>query len=161
MHLYISAETENAYFIDTIKEYCANSHGRHTCIFLPDIPSLPGETPSTKIVHNIFDADLILMDATPHKFYTEAGRKRRTVWFTNEMIISEFTVAVTLGKSDVLKVYCLVSPDHLYQVLRERVVDPYPLNDKVAFLDYIDKLVVQLEQDPNKVMRQSRSASFS
>jgi len=162
MHIYISAERDNAYFIDTIKKYCANSHGRHTCIFLPDVPSLLGETPSTKILHNIFDADLIFMDATPRKFYTGLGKKRRTKWFTNQITIFEYAMAVTLGKIEAMKVYCLVSPNYLHQVLRERIVDQYPLNDKVTFLNYIDEIVSQRERDPNKLMRQSRiSASFS
>jgi hypothetical protein len=55
-----------------------------------------------------------------------------------------------------------VSPNLLPEVLREKIVDSYPRNDKAAFLNYIDDLVSQLEQDPNKQMRRSRiGASFS
>jgi hypothetical protein len=156
MHLYISAERENTYFIDNIKKYCANSHGRHTCIFLPDLNSLPGETLSTKVMQNIFGADLIFMDATPIKFFKETGNKNETEWFTNQRIIVEYAMAVTLGKTEDMKVYCRVSPDHLHQVFRERIVDAYPANDDVAFLNYIDKIVTQREQDSYKLMRQAR-----
>jgi hypothetical protein len=162
MHLYISAERENTYFIDTIKKYCANSHGRHTCVFLPDAPSLPGETLSRKIMNNVLNADLIFMDATPTKFQAGARNKRQTKWFTDQRIIAEYAMAVTLGKTEDIKVYCLVSPNLLPEVLREKIVDSYPRNDKAAFLNYIDDLVSQLEQDPNKQMRRSRiGASFS
>ena len=160
MHLYISAESENTYFIDTIKEYCVNSHGRHTCVFLPDVPRLPGETLSTKIMHNIFGANLIFMDATPKKFRIRVGKETRTEWFTNQRIIVEYAMAVTQGKIEDMKVYCLVAPDYLHHVLRERIADPYPLNDKVAFLNYIDDIVSQLERDPHKLMRQSRIGGY-
>lgn len=156
MHLYISAERENTYFINNIKKYCANSHGRHTCIFFPDLNNLPGETFSTRIMQNLFGADLIFMDATPRKLYRRTGNKKRTEWFTNQRIIVEYTMAVTLGKTEDMKVYCLVSPNHLHQVLRERLVDTYPLNDNMAFLNYIGNIVTQREKDAYRVMRQAR-----
>lgn len=162
MHLYISAERENTYFIGTIKNYCADSHGRHTCVFLPDAPSLPGESFSRKIMNNMLNADLIFMDATPKKFQRDVGKKKQTEWFTDQKIIAEYATAVTLGKTEDIKVYCLVSPSLLPEILREKIVDSYPRNDKAAFLNYINDLVSQLEQDPNRQMRRSRiGASYS
>ena len=161
MHLYISAEKENTYFIDTIKKYCANSHGRHTCIFFPHFPNLPREI-NSKIVQNIFQADLIFMDVTPRKVYTMVGKKKRTEWFTDHKIIFEYATAVALGKIEDTKVYCLGDTNNLHEFWRERTVDHYPLNDQEAFLDYLNEIISRREKDPNKKMRQSRiNASFS
>jgi hypothetical protein len=162
MHLYISAERENTYFIDTIKEYCANSHGQHSCVFLLDIPSLPGETFSRKMVNNILDADLIFLDATPKEFHVKVRKKTQTEWLTDPRIIAEYVVAVTLGKTEDMKVYCLVSPNHLQEIFRERIVEAYPVKSKAAFLKYINDLVSKMEQDPRRHMRRSRiGASYS
>ncbi len=162
MHLYISAERENAYFIDTVKEICATSRGRHTCVFLLDAPSLPGETFSRKMVNNVLDADLILIDATPKEFKTKAGAKTISKWFTDPRIIAEYIVAVTLGKTDDTKVYGQVSPNLLAELFREKIIESYPLKNKTAFLKYLSDLIAQREQDPNRHMRRSRiGASYS
>ncbi len=162
MHLYISAERENTYFIDTVKEFCASSRGRHTCVYLLDAPSLPGETFSRKMVNNILDADLILIDATPKEFKTKVGTKTVTKWFTDPRIIAEYVVAVTLGKTDDAKVYCQVFPRLLPEIFRERTIESYPLRNKRAFLKYLSDLIAQLEKESNRHMRRSRiGASYS
>jgi hypothetical protein len=163
MRLYISAERDNTYFIDIIKKYCDGSQGKHSWIFLPEMPSQPGETLSRRIIRFITDSDLIFMDATPKRYQrTEAGGTTEERWLTNTGIVIEYAIAVALGKTDDLKVYCLESPSNLHQVLRETVVDPYPQNDETAFLSFIDAIVTTRERDSPKLLRQSRTkASFS
>ncbi len=162
MHIYISSEKDNAYFIDTVKEYCAGSRGRHSCVFLLEAPSLPGETYSRKMVNNMLDADLILVDATPKKIQAKASGKTMTEWLTDPRVIAEYAIAVSLGKTDDIKVYCRVSLSHLAEIFQERTVESYPLGNKTVFLKYLDDLVFRMEQDPRRLMRRSRiGASYS
>lgn len=162
MDLYISAERQNTYFINTIKRYCDDSQDKHSSIYLPDIPALPGETLSRRIKRYIAAADLIFMDATPQRLQRTVNGRTEDVWFTNQGIILEYAVAITLGKIEDIKVYCLVSANHLHQALRERIVDPYPVNNEEAFLTYINEIVTQRELDSPALLRQSRiKASFS
>jgi hypothetical protein len=162
MQLYISAERQNAYFVNTIKKYCDDSQGKHSWIYLPDMPSLPGETLSRRMMRYIATADLIFMDATPKKLQKRINERTEDEWVTNQGILIEYAMAVTLGKIDDIKVYCLESPNYLHQVLREKVVDPYPLNDENTFLKYIDQIANQRERDSLALLRQSRiRASFS
>lgn len=156
MRLYISAERQNTYFINTIKRYCDDSQGKHSWIYLPDMPSLPGETLSRRILRYIAAADLIFMDATPQKLQRRMNDSVEDVWITNQGILIEYGVVAALGKIEDMKVYCLVSPSHLHQILRERIVDPYPLNDENAFLKYIDEIVSHREHDSLALLRQSR-----
>lgn len=162
MKLYISAERQNVYFINTIKRYCDESKGKHSWIYLSDMPATPGETLSRRILRYVAAADLIFMDATPQKLQKRINEVTEDVWVTNQGIVIEFAVARTLGKIEDMKVYCLESPNHLHQVLRERIVDPYPLGDENAFIKYIDEIVTQREHDSPALLRQSRTrASFS
>jgi len=157
MNIYISAERENTYFINTITDFCNNSEGKHDWIFLPEMPATPGETLSRRLVRYIAAADLIFMDATPKELRRIEGEER--VWVTNQGIIMEYAITVALGKIEDLKVYCLVTPNRLHQVLRERIVDPYPLNDEAEFLRYISEIVNQRENEIPTLLRQSRMAA--
>ncbi len=162
MHLYISAESNNVYFISTVKQYCAGSRGRHSCVFLPDAPSLPGETYPRKMMNNMVTADLILVDATPRKVQVKANEKTRRQWLTDPRVIAEYAIAVSLGKTDDIKVYCRVSPSHMAEIFHDRTVEFYPLDNKEAFLKYLDDLVSRMEQEPRRLMRRSRiGASYS
>lgn len=96
------------------------------------------------------------MDATPQKLQRKINDRVEEAWVTNQGIIIEYAVAMALGKIEDMKVYCRVSPNHLHQVLRERIVDPYPLNDENAFLEYIDRTVSQREHDSLSLLRESR-----
>lgn len=156
MNLFISAERQNTYFINTIKRYCDDSQGTHSCIFLPDTQAQPGETLTQRIIRLVYSADLIFMDVTPKAYFREVEDNREESWFTNQGILIEFGVARTLGKIEDMKVYCLVSPNHLHPCLRERIVDPYPLNDENAFIEYINEIVSQREHDSFALLRQSR-----
>lgn len=162
MNLYISAERNNTYFVDTINEYCTNSQGKHTAIFLPDIPATPGETLSRRIIRHLNSSDLIFMDLTPQEYKIEINANTfETRYFTNTGIVIEYSIAIILGRIEDMKIYCLISPDNLHQVWRERIVDPYPQGDKPAFLSYIDAIVTTRENDSLQVLRQSRvQASF-
>lgn len=125
--------------------------------------SLPGETLSRRFMRYIAESDLIFMDATPAKFqHPNAQGVTEDKWFTNPGILIEYAIAVALGRGDDIKVYCLVSPNNLHQFLREKIVDPYPVNDEAAFLRYIDQIVIQREADSPRLLRQSRiRASFT
>lgn len=159
MNIYISAERDNTYFINTIKKFCDDSQGKHTWIFLPEMPAAPGETLSRRFLRYIAASDLIFMDATPKQLRKPEGDQ--TVWVTNQGILMEYAISIALGKIEDIKVYCLVSANRLHQVLRERIVDPYPLNNEDDFLQYIEEIVNQREEDSLSLLRQSRmQASF-
>lgn len=158
MKLYISAERENTYFVDTLKKYCDDSNGRHSWIFLPDMPALPGETLTKRINLYILTADLVFMDVTPRKYEFRVGETTEEKWFTNQGVLIEFGIVFAIGRIEDLKVYCLVSPDRLHQCLRERIVDPYPTNDGDAFLQYIDRIVSEREREAVNLLRQARVA---
>lgn len=158
MQLFISADRNNDYFVNTIKEYCDNSNQRHSWIFLPDTPCIPGETLSRRIIRNISSADLIFIDVTPSEYHREIDGQSETKWFTNAGVVIEYSAAVALGRIEDMKVYCLTSPDLLHQVLRERITERYPQGDKPAFTQHVNGIVTQRETDINQLLRQSRIA---
>lgn len=154
MNIYISAERDNTYFIRSIKKFCEDSQGKHTWTFLPEMPATPGETLSRRFLRYIATADLIFMDATPKEL--KKPQSDESVWVTNQGILMEYAISIALGKIEDIKVYCLVTADKLHQVLRERIVDPYPLNNEEDFLKYIKEIVDQREADSLALLRQSR-----
>jgi hypothetical protein len=161
MYLFISAERSNDYFINSMKDYCVSSNGKHTWIYLPETQCVPGETLSRRIGRYINSADLIFMDVTPQEYKIETNGTTESRWFTNPGVVVEYSVAIALGRVEDMKVYCLASADKLHQILRERIVDTYPQGDKPAFLRYIDDIVAQRENDSLQLLRQSRvAASF-
>lgn len=155
MKIFISASSEQSFFVECVREVANERHD--DVVFCPEkFRDLRDKTLLDKVFRELNTSHLVLMDLTMNQCTDE--------FYANSGVLVEYGLLIAMKSLEYIFMFCEESTDRdrLPPLIPRTEVTPYSTDDREVFKEMIRKAIEQFEREaPERERRIMRMADAS